>query len=96
MADTALFLLDASGHHRLAHDSLQWIVQRRSEHKTRGEQWNGISFVGLKRDTLFSVCRDKGVELTPEARRRIEAFPPMFKIWLREHCSSLSERRTAA
>ena len=92
MADRALFLLDASGHHQLAYDRYQWIVQRRvkSRRREEGYEWRGISFVGLKRDTLISVLRDKGVELTPSAEAKIRSFPKLFEVWLRDHTTSLS------
>ncbi len=81
--DRALFDLDADGHHRLAYDDLQWIVQRKwTDRKTGEAKYRGISFVATEKRILLEVIGEKGVLLSAEARERIAAMPSTFKAWL--------------
>ena len=85
MADNPLFNLDADGRWRRAHDSNQWIVQRRKGSARPANRsgiaesgWRGVSFVGSTKTTLRRVLREAGVGLTPEAQARFEALPEQF------------------
>ncbi len=87
MADKPLFNLDAEGRWRLAYDSQQWVVQRRTK-KARVSHieggsiadsgWRGVSFIGSTKATLRRVLGEKGVVLTPEAQARLDALPERF------------------
>ncbi len=87
MADKPLFTLDAEGRWRLAYDSNQWVLQRRTQ-KPRVRRlegyaiadtgWRGVSFVGAKKATLHRLFREKGVSLTAEAQSRFDALPEQF------------------
>ena len=81
MADIPLFLLNEKGTRRLAYDSLQWVVQKRAG-PTVNPNWHGIAFVATEKRILLEVIREKGVDLTAEARARIDAMPSTFKAWL--------------
>ena len=87
MADKPLFTLDAEGRWRLAYDSNQWVIQRRTQkprvrrlegHAIADTGWRGVSFVGGKKATLDRLFREKGISLTPEANARIDALPEQF------------------
>ena len=75
-----LFDLDAAGLHRLAFDERQFIVQRKT-----ANGWKGISFIAQKSVTLLRVIEEKGIEMTPEARREIEDLPETFRAWITQH-----------
>ena len=80
MADIPLFTLDAAGRFRLAHDDLQWILQkRRGNPGARSSGFAGVSFVATFKRILLDVMREKGVELTVEAVAKLEALPATFK-----------------
>ena len=64
MADKPLFSLDAEGRWRLAYDSQQWVIQRRSgkaraagleARRSRGSGWEGASFIGSEKRVLRRV-----------------------------------------
>ena len=87
MADKPLFTLDTNGRWRLAHDSNQWVIQRRTQkprvrrlegHAIADTGWRGVSFVGGKKTTLDRLFREKGVSLTAEAQARFDALPEQF------------------
>ncbi len=87
MADKPLFSLDAEGRWRLAYDSQQWVIQRRSgkaraagleARRSRGSGWEGASFIGSTKRVLRRVLGEKGVILTAEAQARLDALPDMF------------------
>ncbi len=84
MADKPLFNLDAEGRWRLAYDSNQWVLQRRTQkprvrrlegHAIADSGWRGVSFVGGKKTTLARLFREKGISLTLEAQARFDALP---------------------
>ncbi len=87
MADKPLFNLDAEGRWRLAYDSQQWVVQRRSgkaraagleARPSRGSGWEGASFIGSEKRVLRRVLGEKGVVLTAEAQARLDVLPEQF------------------
>ncbi len=87
MADNRLFDLDAEGRWRLAYDSQQWVIQRRTQkprvrrlegHAIADSGWRGVSFVGGKKATLARLFREKGISLMPEAQARFDALPEQF------------------
>ncbi len=87
MADKPLFNLDAEGRWRLAYDSNQGVLQRRTQkprvrrlegHAIADSGWRGVSFVGGKKATLDRLFREKGVSLTAEAQARLAALPEQF------------------
>ncbi len=87
MADKLLFIFDAECRWRLAYDSNQWVLQRRTQkprvrrlegHAIADYGWRGVSFVGGKKATLHRLIREKGVSLTPEAQARLDALPEQF------------------
>ncbi len=87
MTDKPLFNLDAEGRWRLAYDSQQWVIQRRTGKPCRRGSdsaamrrtgWKGVSFVGSTKTTLRRVLGEKGVVLTPEAVARLDALPERF------------------
>ncbi len=87
MADRPLFNLDTEGRWRLAYDSNQWVLQRRTQkprarrlegHAIADSGWRGVSFVGGKNATLPRLFREKGIGLTAEAQARLDAPPGQF------------------
>ncbi len=91
MADKPLFDLDAEGRWRLAYDSNQWVLQRRTQkprvrrlegHAIADSGWRGVSFVGGRKATLERLFREKGILLTPEAQARFDALPEQFMDFL--------------
>ncbi len=87
MADRPLFNLDTEGRWRLAYDSNQWVLQRRTQkprarrlegHAIADSGWRGVSFVGGKKTTLVRLYREKGIFLTAEAQARFDALPEQF------------------
>jgi len=87
MADKSLFNLDTEDRWRLAYDSNQWVIQRRTQkprvrrlegHAIADTGWRGVSFVGGVKATLDRLFREKGVSLTPEAQVRFDALPEQF------------------
>ncbi len=87
MADRPLFNLDTKGRWRLAYDSNQWVIQRRTKKPRVGHTeggsiadsgWHGVSFVGGRKATLARLFREKGIPLTPEALARFDALPERF------------------
>ena len=86
MADKPLFILDPEGRWRLAYDSNQWIIQRRTQkprvrrlegHAIADSGWRA-SFVGGTKATLARLFREKRISLTPEAQARFDALPKRF------------------
>ncbi len=84
MADKPLFNLDPEGRWRLAYDTQQWVIQRRTQkaqvrrlegHAIAESGWRGVSFVGGKKTTLARLFREKGISLTPEAQARFDVLP---------------------
>ncbi len=92
MTDKPLFLLDAKARWRLAHDSLQWIVQRRDGSSrrcdipgARNSGWRGVAaFIAGEKRVLPRVLREKSVVLTAEAQARLDALPEKFQDFLVE------------
>ncbi len=87
MADKPLFSLDTEGRWRLAYDSQQWVIQRRTKkprvsHTEGGSitdaGWRGVSFVDGKKATLERLFHEKGIALTTEAQARLDALPERF------------------
>ena len=84
--DTPVFMLDQEERFRLAADRLQWIVQR-CKGVTRKGANEGIGVYRAHRfcTTRSALLRDLhelGIELTLEARARIEAFPETIREWV--------------
>ena len=71
MPDRPLF--DLAPGWRLAHDRLQWVVQR-----CQGSKWRALHFVATKKAVLERIFREEGICLTPEARRAVDALPERF------------------
>lgn len=69
---------------RLAYDALQFILQRRTSFDRRRGVWNwkGVSFVHRTTAVLLRCIREKGVEVTPEARAALAALPSTFPEFL--------------
>ncbi len=87
MADRPLFNLDTEGRWRLAYDSNQWVLQRRTQkprarrlegHAIADSGWRGVSFIGGKKATLVRLYREKRIFLTAEAQARFDALPGQF------------------
>ena len=87
MADKPLFNLDAEARWRLAYDSNQWIIQRRTKKPRVGRLeggsiadsgYRGVSFIGSTKRTLYRCIREAGVVLTPTAQTRLDALPGDF------------------
>ncbi len=91
MADLPLFTLDADARWRLAHDSLQWIIQRRSG-KARVSQiegrpiansgWRGTDYIAGEKRILHRCIAERGIVLAPEAQARLDAMPERFSDFL--------------
>ncbi len=93
VADKPLLNLDADGRWRLASDRQQWIIQRRTQkprvrrlegHAISDTGWRGVSFVGGKKATVERLFREKGIVLTPEAQKQLDALPNEFRVFLVE------------
>ncbi len=85
MADKPLFTLDADARWRLAHDPLQWIVQRRHRALSRSKgcggrnsAWKGADYIGSEKRILRRCIAERGITLTPEAQARLDALPERF------------------
>ena len=72
--DRILFELSATA--AVGADELQWIVYRRA-----GRGWNGVSFVRSTKAILERCIRQKGVDVTPEGRAKLDALPASFDLW---------------
>ncbi len=81
MADKPLFVLDTKARWRLAYDSQQWVVQRRTQkprarrfkgHAITDSGWRAVSFVASTKRVLRRVLGEAGVILTPEAQARLD------------------------
>ncbi len=81
MKDIPLFDLDADGRWRLAHDDLQWVLQkRRGKPNAKASGFVGVSFIATKKGIiLWSVIREKGIVPSAEAINRLEELPGTFK-----------------
>ena len=84
--DTPLFMLDLEKRFRLAADRLQWVVQRcRGVTRQGANEGNGV-YRGHRfcttRSVLLRDLNELGIELTLEARARIEAFPETIREWV--------------
>jgi hypothetical protein len=77
MPDRPLFNL--APRWRLAHDRLQWVVQRK-----HGSKWRSRHFIATKKAVLERIFREEGICLTPEARRAVDALPDSFREWQRQ------------
>ena len=90
MADKPLFNLDAEGRWRLAYDSNQWVLQKRTgssgrnSYGIRESGWRGVSFVGGGKATLGRLFREKGIVLTTEARAWFDTLPDQFSVFRAE------------
>ncbi len=105
MADKPLFTLDAEGRWRLAYDSNQWVLQRRTQkprvrrlegHAIADSGWRGVSFVGSKKTTLARLFREKGISLTREAQARFDALPEQFLDFIAAPASFAEQLEAAA
>ena len=101
MTDT-LFPLDADSRWRLAHDELQWIVQRKSQaarpgnsHGMRDSGWRGVSYVGSEKRILYRCIREHGVILTADATARLDALPEQFVDFVADRDNPPVTRRAA-
>jgi hypothetical protein len=74
MPDRPLF--DLAPGWRLAHDQLQWVLQR-----YQGDKWRALHFIATKKAVLRRTLRVEGVILTPDAQRAVDALPDTFKGW---------------
>lgn len=63
----------------LAHNKNQWIVQRLD-----GGKWCSVSFVASEKRVLMRVLREKGAEISPDARVALDALPETFRAWRAE------------
>ena len=77
MPDLPLF--DLAPGWRLAHDPLQWVLQRK-----HGSKWRSLHFIATKKTVLERVLREEGVILTPDSRRAVDALPETFNEWKRK------------
>lgn len=101
MTDRPLFELDTDGKHMLAHDHLQWVVQRRSgkprlrESGTVDEGYQAFAFIGRKKNSLWRIFRERGILLTEEAIAKMDALPETFLAWIVQHDAELAKRHPA-
>ena len=82
---STLFPLDAAGRWRLAYDDLQWIVQCRRgptrQNKgghVRDSKWRGTDYIGSEKRVLHRCIRERGIVLTAEAQKQLDALPERF------------------
>jgi hypothetical protein len=87
-ADKAILRL--SDKWALAHDDLQWILQR-SNNKC-GTSWRGIAFVRSTKAILLRTMRWNKIKPTPEAQAVLDELPDTFDQWL----AAEREKRSAA
>ena len=78
MADTQFLRLNDGW--ALAHDSRQWLIQRRetSNSSAKSSGWKAVSFIAHKKPALLRVLREKGVKPTPEAQTALDTLPDTF------------------
>ena len=97
MADKPLFVLDQDGRYRLGYDQNQWVVQRRSGTRRKGQRagqvnWEGFAFVGGTKNTLWRIFREDEIWLTDAAISKVDAMPDHFFSFLRQHDPELARR----
>ena len=67
----------------LSYDRNQWIVMRAKSDKSKpGQGWRAIAFVASTKAVLMRVLREKGAEITPDARAALDSLPDTFMEWL--------------
>lgn len=70
------FQLDAEDKWYLGADSLQWIIYRKRISKGK-EMMVGRCFPCSKK-LIYRTCREDGIELTDEAKAKLDSLPEMF------------------
>ncbi len=79
MKDILLFDLDADGRWRLAHDDIQWVLQkRRGKPNAKASGFVGVSFIATKKEILLPVIREMGIAPSAEAINRLERLQDTF------------------
>ncbi len=93
MADAPFLLL--SDKWRVAHDPLQWIIQRRGAFKAKvGERrWTAVAYIATRRDILFRVLRELEAEVDPDALDALDDLPQTFKEWSKGQAKNTPMRR---
>ncbi len=79
MTDSPLFPLNDRW--RLAYDRHQWILQRRTASEAPDSAISHYQFnayAGGEKAALQRLFREKGIELTPEARQQMYFLPEKF------------------
>ncbi len=94
VADTPF--LQLSERWRLAYDSKQWIVQRRSgsDGKDMGERWRSKIFISSKRSTLIRYMLEDGAVV--DDWRVIAMLPDTFQEWVRTRAEAANKAAVSA
>jgi len=71
------FQLDAEDKWYLGADSLQWIIYRKRIANGK-EMMVGRSFIGDDHSLIYRDCREHGIEITAEAKAKIDSLPFNF------------------
>ena len=64
----------------LAHDALQWILQKRWKWKG-SEKWQAVAFIASEKRLLRRVLRENGIRVSPEADAALKGLPATFRNW---------------
>ena len=68
----------------LGADSLQWLLLR--ARKRHAETvWQAQAYVRSSKSILFCCMREKGVEPTAEAQKKLDTLPVRFSEWQARH-----------
>ena len=88
--------LQLSERWRLAFDSRQWIVQRRSgsDGKGRAERWRSDVFISSKRSTLIRYMLEDGVVV--DDWRVVAMLPDTFQEWIRLRAEAANKATDSA
>ena len=81
MTDTPF--LQLSDKWRLAHDPLQWVIQRR-----RADEWRSEKFIASTRDVLMRDLREMGAVVDEAALDELDDLPATFREWLKTQKAS--------
>ena len=60
----------------LSADNLQWIVEH-----YRPPKWRAVAFIASNKAVLMRVLREKGVDITPNAKDALDHLPDTFREW---------------
>ncbi len=99
MSDTHLFFLDADQKWDLAYDRNQWMIRRnkgvrKAQNGAREAghsaiKWEPRRFIGSEKTGLLTFILGNDIELTEEAKAKLNALPDRFLDWHERHTAEV-------